>query len=138
MARLPLEMGGWFKLWGKQWLLDEKLRSAGELLELAYFRTLCVANLKVRNGVFVGDLEDSLTPEEICKRARIDRGRFEALVSLGFLAQNPVSGAFYIVNWGKHQNRESKKYPERLEKQAERVGMFQAPKKTVDTRIFKD
>jgi hypothetical protein len=116
MARLSGNEGGWFKVWGRKWLMDDKLRAAGREIELDYLRTLCLANVKFKNGYFIGDLDENMTMEDICKGARIEHKSFKTLISMGFLSQEKDTGAYYITKWEMHQTPWAKKHPETLEK----------------------
>jgi hypothetical protein len=121
MSRLPEKEGGWFKMWGKKWLTDEKLNKIGETAELAYMRVLCLANVLMEEGLFKGHLGEYLTKIEICRMARIAETVFDTLVENGLLLPGQNS-CYYIPSWGKHQRRGMKKplTPEVVSKPAPR------------------
>ncbi len=106
MARLPASKGGWFKLWGKQWLLDEKLKELGDSGELAYLRILCLSNTLLNSGIFKDMLENPLSSENIQNMARISQSQFELLVGSGLVIKQ--DGYYFVKNWDKHQGNRYK------------------------------
>lgn len=108
--RLPTSEGGWFKMWGLKWLTDSKLRAAGDMVELAYVRLMCLSNVNFKNGLFIDVLGRAWTEEEICRDARISEAALKSLISHGFLAKDPVTGAYLIPKWERYQAPTYKKF----------------------------
>lgn len=103
MARYSNYVGGWFKIWGKQWLKDEKLKAIGDAGELAYFRILCYANSLLQQGVFMDNMDNPLSPEHICQATRISPEQFNTLMENDLIIKE--DGYFMVKNWSKHQNK---------------------------------
>ena len=102
MARFSNSKGGWFKLWGKQWLNDKKLKEIGDSGELAYLRVLCYANTLLQQGVFKDINENPYNAEFIAKATRITPDNFKLLLDNDLLIQE--DGYFMVKNWSKYQN----------------------------------
>ncbi|VVB51787.1 Uncharacterised protein [uncultured archaeon] len=128
MSRRPGSEGGWFKMWGRKWLTDSKLISAGDAVELSYVRVLCLANVKFKDGYFLSDLGHNLTEDEICRDARINPEVLKSLVTLGFLVKEAGTGTYHIPNWEKYQSRSYRKPQETVEKPQEKPQPAPPPK----------
>jgi len=105
MARLPAEKGGWFKIWGKQWLKDQKIQKIGDAAELAFLRVLCFAEACHGHGSLIDTLGNPCTAEDICKSVRISIDSFNILLENGLISRE--DGYYVITGWIKYQNRSS-------------------------------
>lgn len=113
MSRLPNQEGGWFKLWGKKWLTDEKLKEIGDIGEISYLRILCLSNVLMVNGEFKDRLGIPYKVDYLCESARITRENFDLLLKYGFIRLN--GDCYCIVTWNKHQPRVYKKFDKPIE-----------------------
>lgn len=95
--------GGWFKLWGKQWLSDEKIRKIGDSGELAYLRMLCYANSLLQQGIFMDNMSNPFSSEHICQAVRITQDQFKILLENDLVIKE--DGFFMMKNWDKYQNK---------------------------------
>jgi hypothetical protein len=142
MARLASSEGGWFKLWGKKWLTDEKLNKLGLIGQGAYLRLLCLSNVLMSNGIFVDRLGNTHTIEYICYSAKITPEMFRELIDRGFVSKEPgEDGPYFLTNWDKHQTKAVKSFkrPERPERpESPQVSLvFGPPKPPVPDDINK-
>jgi hypothetical protein len=132
MARLATSEGGWFKLWGRKWLTDEKIGALSLSEQGAYVRLLCYANVLMYNGRFIDSLNNPITPEHISKAVKIEPAVFSLLVSKGFIQQEPGSSAYFVCSWEKHQTRVYKKSVEKPINTGVSMAKFPPPKERHD------
>jgi hypothetical protein len=99
--------GGFFALWAKAWLEDEKLNSISKELKCCFVDVMaCVQIVDWVNG----KLEKTgfvITEEQLLKRANITSKQLKELLILE-LVQKDDRHAYFIPNWYKWQNPKAK------------------------------
>jgi len=108
MGRHKASVGGWFKMWSRLWLSDEKIRDLklnkkqdliADLIDL-----FCLANECMSDGRFEFH-GMSFTHEMVSEKYGISIKNINELARLGFINLKPFS----IKNWERYQNQDSKR-----------------------------
>jgi len=134
MGRYKSEIGGWFRMWSRLWLNDEKIldlkRDKKHDLIVNLIDCFCLANECMDGGRF-GSHGMFFSRESVEEKIGMNPKNTDELIGLGFLKTHPFS----VKNWEKYQNPDSKRdfipYLKRDLKRSEKAGGRQ---KTEDLR----
>lgn len=100
--------GGFYALWAKAWLDDERLKAIPKELKCCFSEVMACAQLmdfvtgRLERGGFV------LSEQAICDRADITIVQLKALYAQGFVGKDEKNCVF-IKNWDKWQNPAARK-----------------------------
>ncbi|MFA5149629.1 MAG: hypothetical protein WC433_01785 [Candidatus Omnitrophota bacterium] len=106
MGRHKDELGSWFRIWSKQWLKDEKLIKAGDSIEVAFLRILCLAEECRDDGRLTFRGLSTITQDQMEEAARITHEQFCGVKKLGVLVEQ--NGTYAVKNWEKWQPKKRK------------------------------
>ena len=104
MGRYASSVGGWFRLWSRMWLTDEKIQSLSDGEQGQLVRVLSVANECLAGGKFevIGIV---LSLDQVAEKAKVSVEFLMKLTEIGITQTAPFS----IKNWEKWQNPDSKR-----------------------------
>lgn len=111
MARYPNEIGGYFRMWSRPYLTDEKIQTLTDAEQGQFVRVLCVANECNDLGRF-SVIGIDLNAEQVAIKSRVPVEFIQKLISIGILESKP----FCLKNWEKYNPKSGEPYHETVKR----------------------